>query len=216
MKKNKKLLVGFLAILGLISLFGYWLKIDSVKAAVSIYLSELAQSSHNATSTYAVDKGDGDGGYLTSTSTTWLIPGDVFAAWEGAVPYPYVATSTIQIPVEGYDYVTIGLQMVSSSTASNVSFETQVSFDGSIYYDWSPNDVFNTSNANNFSDGMLFATSTLLTYAPSNDGGGSDGGDATSTPAFTLNLKSLAAKSLRLKMGAGGATSTVRMQIFRK
>lgn len=156
-------------------------------------------NSHNATSTYLTEKSLNP--YLTATSSFLLAPG--FLAYEGV--FDHVGTATMQAFVDGVTHLTVALDMVGSTTASIINLEMQVTGDGRMWYDY----VFrNPVQSDNVSprDGFNAATSTLITVIP--------GGYGTSTFAVPINLEDVAARAIRLKIGAGGATSTVRAQLL--
>lgn len=214
-KTIKSLLAGLLAGFVVMALFGYWIWQErEVKGFTGNELPIQSKTSHNATSTYTSDNDDdNDGGYVTATSSWMLLPQSVIDAWDSGsekLPSDHRATTTIGIDITNASVLTVGLQVVASSTASVINVEAQISRDGSNWYEFIPTAVSNTVNTSDRA-GFEIASSTLFSYSPNNDGGP---GDATSTPSFSLDLRNTVANHMRLFFGAGAGTTTVRAELM--
>ena len=157
-------------------------------------------NSHNATSTYLTEESLND--YRTATSSFQLAPG--FLSFEAA--YDHVGTATMQVGIDGFENMVLGLEIIASTTASRVNIATQISGDGNNWYDFAERELVNTQNAS-YTDAYMTATGTLIAIVPTN-------AYATSTVAVPISLKGRVGKFLRVLIGAGGATSTVRAQIL--
>ena len=125
----------------------------------------------------------------------------------------FKATTTWEVDVEGFNKASLGLFAVSSSTASTLSIGFQLSYDGNSFYDYIPTiNTVNTSNASAYTDAFYLATNTpAYTWAPAVDG---SVGKGTSTPIFDFLIP--ASRKMRILIGAGFATSSVRAEIMLK
>ena len=146
--------------------------------------------------------------YIDET-TAWLLNADTALFDEIG---NFKATTTWEVDVDGFNRTSLGLFMVSSSTASNISIGFQLSYDGNSFYDYIPTiNTVNTSNASTYTDAFYLATNTpAYTFAPALDGSGK----GTSTPIFDFLIP--ASRKMRILIGAGGATSSVRAEIMLK
>ena len=162
--------------------------------------------SHTATST-------SDGKYIEDDNAFFLNPFVDLFDEQGN----FKATTTLEVDVDGFNKASLGLFMVSSSTPSNISTSTisigfQLSYDGKGWYDYIPTiNTVNTSNASVLTDAFYLATNTpAYTWAPNLN----TADKGTSTPIFDFLIP--ATKKMRILIGAGGATSSVRAEIMLK
>lgn len=208
----KKIVSALLTLLIVIGFFAYslWVERGNTKDADAVGLPLIVVNEFNATSTYcASDSNDDKCGYLTATSTFWLdlLAGSWDATEFGATQNKATATSKT-LGINGVKNLSVYMFSVSTGTAPRLSVEADVSPDGNQFYPLilTKNGV-NTSNATNFSDAFLLATSTL--FSEDINSGGTDADSSTTTSMFSLDLSGISAKYMRLYFGSN-STSTLR------
>ena len=175
--------------------------------------------SHFATSTFKEKSGGNQ--YLTSTTSFWIAPNtEAFEPAGGTVESAccvgaYESTSTVQFSIDGASSVMVGYFITSSTTASVINAEIQVSPGDGAWYDYVPTikNVISSNLAQ--TDPFVAATTTYWTYTPNLEGvGGTEVSSGTSTPTMFIDLEDITARGMRINVGAAGASSSVYMDIM--
>lgn len=204
----KKLVSVLLTLLIVIGFFAYSLWVEKGEDVDAVGLPLIVVNEFNATSTYVVEEVRANA-YLTATSAFWLDP--LAGSWDasefGVTDNEATATSKM-LGIDGVKNLSVYMFSVSTGTAPRLSVEADVSPDGNQFYPLilTKNGV-NTSNATNFSDAFLLATSTL--FSADINSGGTDADKSTTTSMFSIDLSGISAKYMRLYFGLN-STSTLR------